>query len=210
MVGLTFELLLIMLALGDVLHGAFVADELAAGASHHVRVLGYPDACAIAPIDLGLEVEHLALLLHQLAEHFATPTLDVQATLYVSEIGHQFGRTVVSVNARQRRIGGQIAAIAGGLENALRSVLEDAAITQFGLFQRFEHGLLGGDVLDEALHHDLALLIGHRDAALDDPFEAPRGGADPVMHGESPHSGDSIIDAAADAKPVIRMGDPVP
>ncbi len=52
MVGLPLQLLLVMLALGDVLHRALVADELAIGAAHHVGILGNPDARAIAPVDL--------------------------------------------------------------------------------------------------------------------------------------------------------------
>ncbi len=150
------------------------------------------------------------MLLHQLAERLAPPRLDVQTTLDVRQVGNQLGGAVVAIDTGQCGVGSQVAAIAGRLEDPLRGVLEDAAIAQLRLLQRFKHGALGGDVFDEAFDDDFALLVRHRDAALDDPFDETRRGADPVMHGEAAKGCDGSIDTAAHPRAIIRMGDLLP
>ena len=98
------------LALGDVLHRAFVEHRAAIGARHQAGVLPDPDAFpgAVA-VDLRNEVLHLAVRVQLRAEFFPPPGLHVPLATDVVDGGQHFGFGCEAVDADQRRIGPQLA-----------------------------------------------------------------------------------------------------
>ena len=209
-VGLALQLLLVVAPLGNILHRALVAQKFALRPAHDMGVFGDPDARAIAPMHLGFKIEHLPLRLHEPVKHLAPPGLDVKPPVDVRQVGHQRGGRVVAVNARQRRVSGQVVAIARSLKNALAGVLEDVAVAQLGVLQRLQRGLALGDVLDKAFQHQYILLIAHGHAALGHMARLPRQGGDAVLHGKALPAGHGALDDLAHPQAVIGVGDVLP
>ena len=209
-VGLALQLLLVVAPLGNILHRALVAQKFALRPAHDMGVFGDPDARAIAPMHLGFKIEHLPLRLHEPVKHLAPPGLDVKPPVDVRQVGHQRGGRVVAVNARQRRVSGQVVAIARSLKNALAGVLEDVAVAQLGVLQRLQRGLALGDVLDKAFQHQHILLIAHGHAAFGHIARLPRQGGDAVLHGKALPAGHGALDDLAHPQAVIGVGDVLP
>ncbi len=62
--GLVFDLLLVIFAFRDIFDRTFVKQQPAVAVAHFAGVLGDPDDVAVFAVDLGFEVTHFAVGLH--------------------------------------------------------------------------------------------------------------------------------------------------
>ena len=203
---LVFQLLAVIVLCRHVLDGAFVVQRLALRAVDDVGVFGNPDAAAVAPVHLGFEIGDAAVFAHQRLELFAPALGNVETDRNVGQPGDQCRRVFVAVEFGQRPVGGEVVAVDRGLEHADDRILEDAAITQFGVGQLTLAQHLFGDILDEAFEHTPPLLVEHQGTAFEHPLDFSMPMHDPVLHAVATAAGHCNGDRPPHLRPVFRMG----
>ncbi len=119
---------LVALARADVLDRALVIEQPAAGGADFAAGLGDPDHRTVAAPHLRFEPGHLSVLAHDADELRPARGIDIELAADIGEPPQQLLRARIAVDARQRRIGGEIAAVIGGLEHAPGAILENIAI----------------------------------------------------------------------------------
>ena len=129
-------LLLGALAARDLDDRALVVEQVSLGVAHGAGVLRDPDDGAVGTAYLRLESTHRVVLLEQAAELVTPLRIDVEAAGNVGQAGDQRRRRRVAVDAGERRVGAEVAAVGRRLEDALDGVLVDAAIAVLGATQR--------------------------------------------------------------------------
>ena len=99
----------------DVLDRAFVVQRRAVVGAHQAGVLADPDALArLVAKDLGDEVDHLAVALHQVLEFDAPLRVHVPLAADVVDGRQQLAFAVVAVQPHQRGVGAQLPACDAG------------------------------------------------------------------------------------------------
>ena len=152
------EFLAGVLELSDVVDRALVVEEVAGVVANRADVFGDPDGPAVAATDFGLEVEHLAVLLHDADKLSAAVGIDVDLRGDVVDAVGELVEGSVAVHFHQRRIRRDVLALGGGLEDAFEGVLENALVFVLGETE----GLIG--------------LLALLDFVLEDPLKADRRG----------------------------------
>jgi hypothetical protein len=116
-------------------------------------MFGDPDHGAIFAVNFGFKITNDAVGLHDVDELGAALRLNVELLLNVADAELEFLWGIVSVEAGEGGIDGDVFTGGGGLEDAFDGVFEDSAEAAFVGFQGFdemvmEFGLLGKVVVE--------------------------------------------------------------
>ena len=132
--------------------------------------------------------------------------IHIQLRADVAEAVHQLQRCVEAIDAGQRRVGVQVAAVGRGAENAFDGIVEQAAVAPLGIAQRAIGGFAHADVLHDAFHGQHASVAAVQpDAALPYPALGAAAVDDAVLDVEAAPLRQRRIDAAAHAHAIFRM-----
>ena len=151
--GLALELVLGLLAQGDVLKRPLVTQDRAVLVRDLAGVLGHPDDAPVAAAHLGHEILDLVLLPDQPEKFLAPRGVHVHLGADVVDRAHEGIRGVVAHDPGQGRVHGQEPPAGRGLVDALHRVLENGAVLFLRLAQRLADDLSLGDL-------DLELGVG--------------------------------------------------
>src|ERR1700722_13903666 len=94
--------------------------------------------------------------------------MDVQLLTDVAQGMYQSGRGLKAVDARQRRIGGEVLAVGSRAEDPFNREFEQPPVAAFRIANGTLRQLACGDVLHDALEHSaVAYSLGHRSSIAD-------------------------------------------
>src|SRR5688572_24070300 len=113
-------------ALRDVLDGALIVQDAALVVENGARVLGNPDGVAVLAMDARLEAADLAARLDDAHEFFAASRVDVELALDVAQRRDELLRHREAVDARERGVRVEVAAVRRRAKDALDGVFEEA------------------------------------------------------------------------------------
>ena len=110
---------------------------------------------AASAVHLAVEVVDLVVAVEQFFEAVALFGINVELLLDVGPADQEFVDGVETVHLGQSEIGVEVAAVGGGLENAVHRVLDQPAVVGLGALQLFSSRLEFGDVSrkTEGAHH---------------------------------------------------------
>ncbi len=117
--------------LGDILHRAFIANQLPRPVAYRAGIFRDPEAAARAMTDFGNKMGRHVIGLYQGAEFVAPAGMDIELGADVSQARDQFFGVAIAIDVAQRLIDGEIAAIRRGAEDAVHRMIEKGAITGF-------------------------------------------------------------------------------
>ena len=146
--------------------------------------------------------------MHQAHEFGAPCQIGVKLVLNVTDARDELAGRVVTVDARQRRVDIEIAAVGRSLKNAFGRIFEDAAEAALGLLQRLRREPALGYILNESFkRNDITVVVVDADAALPYPFDRTVTALDPVFDEKAAFLGKRRVDLVAHARAVFRMLD---
>src|SRR5208282_5305446 len=127
---------------GDVLHCAFVGDDLRRAVPDGLHVLQDPNFLAVLADDFALEVLQFVPPPHQVLKLPLQGGVRIVLLGVVGAISQKLLGGIVAQHFHQGRVGGGVLAIRGDLEDAIHGILENVSIFFFGGAQQHSSLLL--------------------------------------------------------------------